>query len=143
MRDARWLWQNRIMLRCLIVDDNHPFTQAARRLLERGGLAVVGVASTGDEAIDLVRQLRPDVVILDINLGPESGFDVAKRLRSELTQDGPTSVPEIILVSAQDQDDFAELISESPTAGFIPKSDLSGEAIRRVLYCSEGASNVE
>jgi two-component system nitrate/nitrite response regulator NarL len=67
-------------LRCLIVDDSPRFLHAARGLLERQGIRVVGVASTGAEALQQATQLRPDITLLDINLGGESGFDLALRL---------------------------------------------------------------
>ena len=68
------------MLRCLIVDDNASFLEAASTLLEREGLAVAGVASTGDEGLQRANELEPDVVLLDVSLGAESGLDVARRL---------------------------------------------------------------
>jgi CheY-like chemotaxis protein len=120
-------------LRCLIVDDNRPFANAARLLLESEGLTVVATASTGTEAIDLVRQFELDVVILDIDLGDESGFDVTRHLTTQPAHGIPISVPRIILVSAHDEADFADLISESAAAGFLAKSELSAEAIRRLL----------
>ena len=67
-------------MRCVIVDDNLGFLHAARLLLEQEGLQVVGVATSGDEALRAVTELRPDVTLVDIDLGGESGFDVARRL---------------------------------------------------------------
>jgi CheY-like chemotaxis protein len=122
-----------MVLRCIVVDDNPHFAKAARLLLEREGLNVVGTASTGSDAVALVRELIPDLVILDIDLGAESGFDVARQLRSCDTQSPLTDVPDIILVSAHDEDDFADLIRDSVAAGFLAKSDLSAAAIRRLL----------
>jgi CheY-like chemotaxis protein len=122
-----------MVLRCIVVDDNPHFAKAARLLLEREGLNVVGTASTGSDAVALVRALIPDLVILDIDLGAESGFDVARQLRSFDTQSSLTDVPDIILVSAHDEDDFADLIRDSVAAGFLAKSDLSAAAIRRLL----------
>ena len=63
-----------MQIRCLIVDDNQPFLDAARLLLEREGLAVVGTATTGAQALRLEEELRPEVVLVDIRLGEESGF---------------------------------------------------------------------
>src|SRR3954463_15117686 len=71
---------DRVQIRCLIVDDNEPFLEAARLLLEREGLAVVGGATTSAEAVRLEEELRPDVVLVDIRLGDESGFHLARRL---------------------------------------------------------------
>src|SRR5689334_3807569 len=72
-----------VMVRCLIVDDSLRFLDAARALLERQGVEVIGVATTGVEALQQTRALRPDVTLVDIDLGGESGFDVAERLRED------------------------------------------------------------
>lgn len=112
-------------IRCLIVDDNDSFLDAARVVLEREGLNVVGVATAGAEALKRVEELRPDVVLVDIALRGESGFDVARRLG----EDGPV----VILISTRSEADFADLIADSPAAGFVPKSELSASAIERIL----------
>jgi CheY-like chemotaxis protein len=117
------------MLRCLIVDDSPRFLDAARGLLEREGITVVGVASTGAEALQRVEELRPDVTLLDIDLGGESGFEVAKRLHREASVE-PSRV---ILISTHAEQDFADLIAASPTVGFLSKSTLSADAIRDLL----------
>jgi DNA-binding NarL/FixJ family response regulator len=114
-------------LRLLIVDDSPHFLRAARGLLERQGLMVVGVAAHGAEALRQVEALHPDLTLVDIDLGGESGFELARRLHQEA---GPAPV---ILTSIHDPDDFAELISASPAAGFLPKSDLSADAILGLL----------
>ena len=114
-------------LRCLIVDDNPSFLEAATSILEREGLTIVGAASTGEEVLRQADQLRPDVVLVDITLGGESGFDVARRL---VESDGPG--PTVILISTHAEADFADLIDESPVAGFLSKSELSAAAIRRL-----------
>jgi DNA-binding NarL/FixJ family response regulator len=116
------------MLRCLIVDDSTHFLDAARVLLGRDGVAVVGVASNGSEALRAAASLRPDVVLLDIDLSGESGFEVATRLARQ-TDD---AVP-IILISAQAGEDYADLIAASPAVGFLPKTSLSGQHIRDQL----------
>src|SRR6478752_3048068 len=105
---------DRVQIRCLIVDDNQQFLEAARLLLEREGVAVVGVATTSAEALRLEQELGPDVVLVDIRLGDESGFDLAPRLSCT-----------VILISADAQSDYAEEIAASPAAGFIPKAQLS------------------
>jgi len=112
----------------LIVDDNQLFLEAARGLLERQGLRVVGVAATPAEALRRAGELRPEVVLVDITLGGESGFDLARRLAGH-----PRSGPAVILISTHAEDDFADLIAESPAAGFVPKRDLSADAIRRIV----------
>ena len=115
-------------LSCLIVDDNASFLQAARRLLERQGLTVAGVASNGAQALEMTERLRPDVVVVDVVLGEESGFDVARRLAPV-----DRRRPAVILVSTHAESDFADLIEETPAAGFLPKSELSAQAILRLV----------
>jgi DNA-binding NarL/FixJ family response regulator len=110
-----------VQIRCLIVDDSQPFLDAARLLLEREGIDIVGVATTSAEALQLEAELRPDVVLVDIRLGEESGFDVARRLSSR-----------VILISTHSQNEYAEEIEASPAAGFIPKTQLSASAILRL-----------
>jgi CheY-like chemotaxis protein len=119
-------------VRCLVVDDSRSFLDAARVLLERQGLTIAGVASTGAEALREAEALQPDVILLDISLGGESGFDVARRL----AEDGRAGDATVILISTHAETDFADLIAESPAAGFVPKSELSASAIRRILEAS-------
>ena len=111
----------------MIVDDDEGFLQAARTLLERGGMTVAGVAGSGAEAVEQVRTLRPDVVLIDIRLGEESGFEAARQLAGG---GGPAA---LIMISSHAEDDYADLIADSPTAGFLAKAELSAVAIRRVL----------
>jgi DNA-binding NarL/FixJ family response regulator len=115
--------------RCLIVDDSPAFLRAARALLEREGVTVVGVAITGAEARRQVEELRPDVTLVDINLGGESGFALAR----QLGEDGRPAPPKVVLISTHAEADFADLIAESPVAGFVAKSDVSAEAIRNLV----------
>jgi two-component system, NarL family, nitrate/nitrite response regulator NarL len=115
-------------VRALLVDDNESFLTAASGLLEDEGLTVVGMASTGAEAHALAAQLAPDVILLDILLGGESGFDLARTL---VTEHNPT--PAVILISTHAEADFADLIASSPALGFLPKSELSADPIRRIL----------
>lgn len=121
-------------LRCLIVDDSVRFLQAARHLLEREGCLVVDMASTGAEALDRTEALRPDVLLLDIQLGRESGFDVARRVHERIRQDrSKGDLPRIILISTHSEEDFTELIADSPAIGFLNKTALSARAIRELL----------
>jgi len=117
------------MLRCLIVDDNPRFLAAARGLLEREGVTVVGVASTGDEAIRAIQELRPEVTLLDIGLGAESGFEVARRLHEHANH----ATSPVILISTHAEQDYADLIATSPALGFLSKSALSASAVRDLL----------
>lgn len=116
-------------LRCLIVDDNAGFLQAARALLEQEGITVVGVASTGEEAVRRAIELRPDVTLLDIDLGGISGCDLARLLADEVG--GAAGC--LILISAHAEEEFADLIEAAPTAGFLSKWALSADAIRELV----------
>jgi CheY-like chemotaxis protein len=116
-------------LNCLLVDDSTHFLEAASKLLERQGLAVIGVASTSAEALARVRELEPDVTIVDIGLNGESGFDLAWQLAA--TAEGASS--STILTSTRSESDFAELVAVTPVLGFISKNELSAGAIRDFL----------
>jgi DNA-binding NarL/FixJ family response regulator len=117
-----------VALRCVLVDDSPGFLEAGRRLLERQGISVVGVASSNAEAVRKVEELRPDLTLSDIDLGEESGFDLARELAR-----GPNHTSPVILISAHLEDDFADLIRASPALGFVSKTDLSAQAIRDIL----------
>jgi len=116
----------------LIVDDNRSFAELARLLLERGGERVVGIACTSAEAMALAAQLEPQVVLVDMALGEECGLDLARHLAAACSG----SAPVIILISAYSPADIAELVAMSPVAGFLPKSDLSVDAVRRIVIDS-------
>ena len=122
-------------LRCLLVDDNEAFLEAASLLLEREGVTVVGVASTIAEALRQARALQPDVILVDIGLGNESGFDLARLLAGDgQGSQGAHGVgADVILISTGAETDYAELIAESPAAGFLAKSELSARGISRIL----------
>ena len=116
-------------LRSLIVDDNAGYLAAARALLEREGVTVVGVASSCAEAVQLAGKLHPDVALVDIDLGDESGFDVARRLAGA----GGSALSPVVLISAYPEGEFAELIAASPAVGFLEKSSVSAESILELL----------
>ena len=117
-------------IRCLIVDDSPRFAQVASELLEEDGIQVLGVASGGDEALQLARDLRPDVALVDIDLGEENGLDVARHLSGG--EHGQLAAA-VILISTHAEEQFAELIAASPAVGFLAKSDLSADAIQVLL----------
>ncbi|MCW2676710.1 MAG: putative transcriptional regulator [Modestobacter sp.] len=121
-------------LRCLIVDDSPRFLDAVRVLLERQGFTVVGVASTSAAALEQAVELRPDVTLVDINLDNENGFELVRQLCG--TGSPPTS--SVILISAQGEQDYADLIAESPAAGFLSKPTLSAGAIFMLRGTSDG-----
>jgi DNA-binding NarL/FixJ family response regulator len=111
----------------MIVDDSRGFLEAARTLLEREGLTVAGVASRSVDALRQAETLRPDVVLVDVSLGDESGFELARRLAAG---HGHRAV---ILISTRSEDDLADAIAQTPVAGFLAKSELSADAIRGFL----------
>src|SRR5713226_646793 len=115
-------------LTCLIVDDSPQFLEAASQLLADDGVTVVGVAATADQAVNKTLALVPDVALVDIDLGTESGFDVAQRLAGL-----PEGGPPVVLISAESGSELAELVDASGALGFVSKTDLSGDAIRKLL----------
>jgi len=119
-----------VALRCLIVDDSPLFLEGATALLEREGIEVVGVASNSAEALRLANALSPDVTLVDLDLGDEDGFELARRL------DGRSNV---ILISTHSEIDLAQLIQASPALGFVSKHRLSARAIADVLERAEGS----
>ena len=110
-------------VRCLIVDDSPGVLAAAQTLLEREGMEVVGTASTGAEALRLAGELQPDITLVDIDLGGESGFDVVEQLAPART----------ILISTHSEQEFAGLIEASPALGFVSKFAFSAQAIQAIL----------
>ncbi|RCG17263.1 response regulator [Sphaerisporangium album] len=117
-------------MQCLIVDDNDQFLAAACELLECEEITVVGVASTSAEALRRFDELRPDVTLVDISLGEELGFELARRLADTASAEPPV----VILISTYAERDFSDMIASSPAVAFLPKSGLSGSAIRAILY---------
>jgi DNA-binding NarL/FixJ family response regulator len=118
-----------VPLRVLIVDDSDVFLEAARVLLEREGLTVAGVASTSAEARSQVQALQPQVVLVDVALGEENGFELVL----QLVEDGLANEAAVILISTRMAQDFGGLIAESPAAGFLTKAELSARAIHRIV----------
>jgi DNA-binding NarL/FixJ family response regulator len=123
-----------VSLRCLIVDDNEAFLAAATTMLEREGVTVVGTSSSSADAVRSVDALRPDVVLVDVSLGEENGFDLAQTLDDAHHAGGAG----IVLISTRSRNELAELIDRSPARGFIAKADLSGDAIRTLLEQDPG-----
>ena len=98
-------------------------------LLEAQGIEVVGGAGSAAEAVAQIPALRPDVALIDIDLGGESGLALARRVHD----DAAGGVLKVILISTHDESDFADLIEAIPAVGFLSKTELSGAAIRRML----------
>jgi DNA-binding NarL/FixJ family response regulator len=110
------------------VDDNSAFIETARILLDRQGVAVAGTATSTAEGLRQASALQPDVVLVDIALGGENGFDLARRLT-----EGTWAGMAVIMISTGAEADYADLIAESRAAGFLPKAELSAAGIRRIL----------
>jgi DNA-binding NarL/FixJ family response regulator len=126
MRLARRLRNpDTVLMRCLLVDDNRAFLETARGILEAQGVTVAGMASSTAEALQQADALRPDVAVVDIGLGSENGFDLAR----DLVVYGIS----VIMTSTSAEADYADLVAESPAAGFLPKSELSAARIRLLL----------
>lgn len=113
--------------RIVIVDDHASFRRTARALLEAEGFDVVGEATDGATAIATIGRLRPDVVLLDVQLPDMDGFEVAARLGEN------GSSPAIVLTSSRDAGEFGTLVADCGARGFIPKADLSAEALAALI----------
>ena len=125
---ARLARISRAMARTVVIVDDHPsFRSSARMLLESDGFEVVGEAATGEEGVDVALELRPDLVLLDVNLPDIDGFEVATRITADPTP------PSVILTSSRDSTDFGPLVQKSGALGFVPKSELSGAALEELL----------
>ena len=113
--------------RVLIVDDHVGFRRVARRLLQEIGIQVVGEAGTGADALSEARRLKPDLVLLDIQLPDLDGLAVAASLRME------PEPPAVVLVSSRDAADYGPRLDSSGALGFIAKADLSAESLTALL----------
>jgi DNA-binding NarL/FixJ family response regulator len=111
----------------LIVDDHAPFRSAVGLLLERGGFRVVGEAGDGDAALEAVRRLAPEVVLLDVQLPGEDGFAICERILG--ATDAGESAPVVVLTSGRPIGTFRRRLARSQAAGFIAKTDLTAPAL--------------
>ena len=114
------------VLRVVIVDDSPRVRTEATALLERQQILVVGAAGNSDDAVAVIAAEHPDLALVDIEVGAESGFDLVRRIAAEPGLTGTRC----ILISTHDETDLVELIEESPALGFLRKLDLSGHALR-------------
>jgi DNA-binding NarL/FixJ family response regulator len=111
----------------LIVDDHPSFRATARAILEADGFDVIGEAEDGTSALEAIHRLRPEVVLLDVQLPDMDGFAVAMTLGAN------GYMPTVVLTSSRDAADFGPLVSECGARGFVPKAELSGAALHAVL----------
>jgi DNA-binding NarL/FixJ family response regulator len=116
-----------VSLSCIIVDDNEDFLASAKNRLENQGVSVIGQASSGDETMRLAEALRPQVALVDVELGDEDGIELARRLTS-----GGLAIP-VVLISLRERDELAELIEGSGAIGFLRKQVLGAQAIEDLM----------
>ena len=129
-----------VRLRCLIVDDNVSFREEMRDLLAEQGLDVVGGAGSAADAYRQIAALRPDVALVDIDLGGESGLELARQLHEN---SGQLAVPHLILISTHDEAEYSDLIEASSAIGFVAKIELSAATIRGMLAAVDGTDPSE
>jgi response regulator of citrate/malate metabolism len=115
--------------RCLIVDDSAVFLETAARMLTYDGFSGIRTASTIAEALRCVAEYRPDVTLVDVYLGDESGFDLVE----QLDRAGWCSRSAVILISTHDAEEFADLVAASAAVGFLAKMQLSPSAIHDLI----------
>jgi DNA-binding NarL/FixJ family response regulator len=123
-----------IPVRCLIVDDSTSFREEMHGLLVEEGFAVVGGAGSAAEGLRQIAELRPEVALIDIDLGDESGLELARQLSDK---SGQAPAAHVILISTHDEAEYADLIQASSAIGFLAKTDLSAASIRRMLAAIE------
>jgi DNA-binding NarL/FixJ family response regulator len=111
----------------LIVDDHDGFRASARALLEADGFEVLGEAADGESAVEAARRLRPEVVLLDIQLPGLDGFAVAERLAAG------AEPPLVVLISSRGEHTYRRRLAGSPARGFISKDEFSGECLASLL----------
>src|SRR6478672_8907852 len=116
-----------VPLTVLIVDDHESFRQVARALLEAAGIWVVGEATDGESAITEAERLRPQLVLLDVQLPGIDGFEVAARLGQA------SDPPAVVLTSSHAASSYRRRLAQSPARAFIPKGELSGQALAALL----------
>lgn len=110
----------------VIVDDHPSFRASARAILESDGFEVIGEATDGSSALRMLRELRPEVVLLDVQLPDMSGFDICEEC-------GDLDHTAVVLVSSRDSSDYGDLIERCGARGFIPKAELTGEAVTALV----------
>lgn len=118
----------------LIVDDQAPFRLAARAVVEAtDGFEVVGEVETGEAALDAARELRPDLVLMDVNLPGISGLEATRVILAE----GDAPRPMVIIFSTYEPAEYAPRAAEAGAAGYITKSDLSPERLEEVWSAAQ------
>jgi DNA-binding NarL/FixJ family response regulator len=111
----------------LIVDDHIAFRSFARALLSAEGYEVVGEAEDGASAVEATLRLRPDVVLLDVQLPDTNGFLVAERIAQV------PDPPKVVLISTRDASSYRRRLDSARVRGFIAKGELSGPALAALV----------
>jgi DNA-binding NarL/FixJ family response regulator len=124
---ARVCEDRRVRPTVLIVDDHAEFRASAAELLEAEGFDVVGAAPDAARAVELALSLRPQIVLLDVQLPDEDGFAVAARLAEEALP------PRVVLISGRDAAAYGRRLARAPVRGFIAKRDLTGAAVAALV----------
>jgi DNA-binding NarL/FixJ family response regulator len=114
-------------VRVLIVDDHAGFRACACRLLENEGYTVVGEAADSASALEAARDLRPDFVLVDVHLPDADGFELTSRLGAL------ADPPAVVLTSSHDSMELEPSVADCGACGFVPKSELSRDAIEELL----------
>jgi DNA-binding NarL/FixJ family response regulator len=111
----------------LVVDDHEGFRRFVRTLLIADGFDVAGEAADGEEALALVGEIKPDLVLLDVQLPGIDGFEVAERLAAS------SHPPAVVMTSTRNASDYGARLRHAPVRGFLPKHELSGAAVSALL----------
>lgn len=105
-------------LRVLVVDDSHEFVQTAlRRLASYVGLEVVGCANAGQEALDLVETLRPDLVLMDLAMPGMNGLEATRRIKAM------SAPPRVLILTLYDDPAYREAAVGVEADGFVTKAE--------------------
>lgn len=124
-------------LRCVIVDDNERFVDLAAELLTREGFEVVGRAGRRGDALRQIIETRPDIALIDLFLGDESGVELV----TEIVRLGLAARTRLLLISSCEPTDLHEIFELSVAHGYLSKLDLSGELIRELLNQTRPATD--
>ncbi|HKB11315.1 MAG TPA: response regulator transcription factor [Vicinamibacterales bacterium] len=121
-------------LRIIVADDHQLVRQGCRVLLEREGLEIVGEASDGREAVDLVRALAPDVVVLDISMPELNGLDAAR----EILHARPRTA--IVILTMHVQEDHVLAAADAGVRGYVAKTRAASELVAAIRQVAAGST---